>query len=108
MAEVDPMVLDVARRFAAEAVAKHPLCAVFLFGSHAKGCPRPGSDIDIAVVVPEIEGSDENPWLFMEANHELWEIATEIDFDIEVHLVQANKDRSGFLSSIVSTGLRVA
>lgn len=29
---------------------------VYLFGSYSKGCARPDSDIDIAVVVPSING----------------------------------------------------
>jgi predicted nucleotidyltransferase len=31
--------------------------AVFLFGSHARGDATPGSDVDIAVVVPEANES---------------------------------------------------
>lgn len=106
--KVDPMVIDAVERFALEARKSQPSCAVYLFGSHAKGCPRPGSDIDVAVVVPEIRGSAEDPWAFMNASDELWRIASEIDDSIEPCLIETRHDRSGFLSTIVSTGLRVA
>ena len=33
--------------------AKMPECDVFLFGSYAYGNPRPTSDVDLAVIVPD-------------------------------------------------------
>ena len=29
---------------------------VMLFGSYSKGCPRPDSDLDVAVIVPSFDG----------------------------------------------------
>ena len=102
------MVIDVSRRFAAEARRLLPSCSVYLFGSHAKGCARPGSDIDIAVIVPEIEGAAQDPWKFMAAGDQLLMTAAEIDFDIEPHLIEYKWDRSGFLGTVLDTGLRIA
>lgn len=107
MKKVSPMVIDAVEKFALEAKEVLPCCAVYLFGSHARGYPRPGSDIDVAVIVPEVKGSTEDPWVFMAASDELWRIATEIDDSIEPHLIEARNDRSGFLGTIVSTGMRV-
>jgi predicted nucleotidyltransferase len=51
----ESIVLTVRRYLAAlPAVGIHARRAV-LFGSHARGAARPGSDIDLVVVAPELE-----------------------------------------------------
>ena len=106
--KVDPMVAEAVGAFAEQAVRMHPGCAVYLFGSQAKGCARPGSDIDVAVVVAEVEGSASDPWRSMAAADELSLAASLIDYGIEPHLIESMHDRAGFLSVVVETGLRVA
>lgn len=49
----DEMIAKAAGILAAEA---GPHAKVILFGSHARGNARPGSDLDFLVIEPEVEG----------------------------------------------------
>lgn len=75
----------------------HPV-KVVVYGSYARGDQQPGSDIDVAVIVEEVEGD------FLDAEAGLYRIRRGIDERIEPVLLEMDKDRSGFLDTVVSTG----
>ena len=49
-------VVGIAKRYKRAVVTAIGPAKVYLFGSYSKGCARPDSDIDIAVVVPRVTG----------------------------------------------------
>lgn len=71
---------------------------IILYGSYAKGTNHMESDIDIAIIVKEVEGS------FLEKEARLYKIRRGIDSNIEPILLESNNDRSGFLEHILSYG----
>lgn len=71
---------------------------IVLYGSYAKGTNHSESDIDIAVIVSEVEGS------FLDKEARLYKIRRRYDINIEPILLESNKDRSGFLEHILSYG----
>ena len=73
---------------------------VYLFGSHSKGCARPDSDIDIAVVVPSITGD----YLSMAAL--LWRITMDVNTLIEPVLIE-EVHPSPLYEDILQTGIVV-
>jgi len=74
---------------------------VILFGSYAKGLQHADSDIDVAVVVKQIEGD------YFTYTPLLWKLRREIDDRIEPILFETNKDKSGFLETIVNEGIEI-
>lgn len=79
-----------------------PIKQIILFGSYANGTPHSDSDIDIAVIVDKITGD------FLELSLKLYRLRREIDARIEPLLLESNNDMSGFLDSIVKTGINLA
>ena len=109
MAGVQEMskVLEDSRKFATAALDVVPGAEVWLYGSYAKGCPRPGSDIDIAVVVPDGYYTDPDAWLA--DNKRLWEIAWDINEIIEPNLRIDSPDLMRFVELAVrGKGIRLA
>ena len=98
--------LDIARRFAPYALKQYPGAMVLLFGSYAKGCARANSDIDVAVLV-ERYPDDETPGDSWEKLRSLCLAAFDIDDRIQV-VVRSLQDTSGFVATILETGIRVA
>jgi len=72
---------------------------IVLYGSIAKGNWNENSDIDIAVIVNKIDDD------FLELSKRLNKLTRNIDNRIEPVLLQIDEDRSGFLSSILKTGI---
>jgi len=72
---------------------------IVLYGSYAKGNWTQNSDIDIAVIVNEINGD------FLLISKQLNRFTRNIDSRIEPILIQNGEDRSGFLSTILETGI---
>jgi len=72
--------------------------AIILFGSYIKGVPDEGSDIDVGVVFDGFEGD----WL--ETSAKLWRLRRDISLDIEPHLLDIAKDKSGFVEHVFKTG----
>ncbi len=98
--------LDIVRRFAPYALKQFPDAMVLLFGSYAKGCARASSDIDVAVLV-ERYPDDATPGELWEKIRPLYLDAFEIDDRIQV-VVRSLQDTSGFVATILETGIRVA
>ena len=76
-----------------------PDCEVLLFGSYATGRQREYSDIDAAVIVPEIEGD------FFTIAARLHHLRNDIEPMIEPHLLSRKDDESGFLAEVERTGV---
>lgn len=75
-----------------------PECEVLLFGSYVTGHPPDCSDIDVAVVLPEIQGG------FLTIAARLHHLRNDIDPMIEPHLLSRRDDESGFLHEVERTG----
>ena len=73
---------------------------VYMYGSYSKGNARPESDIDVAVVVPELKGD----WLDMSAK--LWLIAPEVNYLIEPVLID-KRYASPLYDDIMRTGIAI-
>lgn len=63
--EFYPDVEDVVMKFIAELRKRIRIRRVVLFGSYARGNPRPWSDIDLAVVSPDFHGGTEEDFLLL-------------------------------------------
>ena len=72
--------------------------AVVLFGSYAKDNANENSDIDVAVIFKGLTGD----WL--KVSSRLWNLAYDIDWDIEPHLLDTTQDKSGFVQHVFKTG----
>lgn len=57
MAAITPQTEAAVRTYAEQVKKDIPISAIYVFGSHAKGSARKGSDIDIAVFSPSF-GND--------------------------------------------------
>lgn len=73
---------------------------VYLYGSYSKGTARADSDIDVAVVVPEVKGD------FLNESSKLWNITWEVSTLIEPVLIDARYP-SPLYSEILATGTAV-
>ena len=93
-------VTEKINKFIASIIPEYNPRKVVLYGSYAKGTNTENSDINIAVIVDEVEGS------FIEKEARLYKIRRGIDANIEPILVEQNNasDRSGFLDHILSYG----
>lgn len=71
---------------------------VVLYGSFAKGNWNENSDIDIAVIMNTIDD-------YLETSKKINKLTRGIDTRIEPVLLQSNEDSSGFLSTVLNTGI---
>lgn len=85
-------------RFVESIIPEYNPKKIVLYGSYAKGTNNENSDIDIAVIVDEVEGS------FLEREARLYKIRRSIDANIEPILLEQKNDKSGFLEHILSYG----
>jgi len=72
--------------------------AIILFGSYVSGTPTDASDIDIAVVLDGFDGD----WL--KTASLLFRLRRGISIDIEPHLLDEQRDASGFVEHVFRTG----
>lgn len=70
-------VVSIARQYKQAVVNAIGPAKVYLFGLYSKGCARPDSDIDIAVVVPRVNGD------YLSTAASLWRITMEVNTLIE-------------------------
>lgn len=73
---------------------------VMMFGSHAKGYARTESDIDVAVIVPELKGD----WL--DISSALWVATLRVDTSIEPVLMDECHP-SPLYEDVLRTGIAV-
>jgi predicted nucleotidyltransferase len=71
---------------------------VILFGSHVNGKPHEDSDIDVGVVFNDFTGD------WRKTSSRLWNLAYDISWDIEPHLLDTAQDKSGFVKHVFKTG----
>ena len=96
--------IDAAKAFVPVAKEHFPYSALHLFGSYAKGCATERSDIDVAVIIPDYGAmAAEDIWL---AKRDLWMRGGAIDLRIEP-CVRTMQDGTGFVRTILETGIRV-
>ncbi len=91
-------ILNKVNKFARCVIENYDPEKIILFGSFAKGNARDDSDIDIAIIVNAIDGN------FLEHKAKLFKLRREIDEMIEPVLLEANNDKSGFLTEILRHG----
>ena len=71
---------------------------IILFGSYVNGNPHEYSDIDIAIIFDGYNGDRLETWTH------LVKLRRGLSFDIEPHMLDEKKDRTGFLEHIKETG----
>jgi len=102
LCRVDTMVersaIKNVRKYARLIRARFPVKTVMLFGSYARGCQKPDSDIDVAVVLKE------EPENVLATEAELYKLRRSIDLRIEPRLVDDTRDPSGFWQEILKYG----
>ena len=91
-------VLDTVKRYADAVKKEFSPVAVVLFGSYVKGAANEESDIDVGVIFDGYTGD----WL--EASSQLWNLAYDISWDLEPHLLDTQRDKSGFVKHVFKTG----
>lgn len=92
------IVVGIAKKYKRAVVNAIGLAKVYLFGSYSKGCARPDSDIDIAVVVPSVSGD------YLSTAAALWRITMDINTLIEPILIEENHP-SPLYEDILQTGI---
>ena len=71
---------------------------VYLYGSYSKGKARPDSDIDVAVVVPEVKDD------FLKASAILWSLTWDVNTLIEPVLIDQSHP-SPLYEDVLRTGV---
>ena len=94
-------VIEIVRKYKDAVLSKiDGPATVYLYGSYSMGKARSDSDIDVAVVVPEVKDD------FLKMSSLLWSVTWEISPLIEPVLIDARYP-SPLYSSILSTGVAV-
>ncbi|MBR1808884.1 MAG: nucleotidyltransferase domain-containing protein [Paludibacteraceae bacterium] len=93
-------VIEIVKRYKQMVSQQIDNAQVYLYGSYSKGNARPESDIDVAVVVPEVKGD----WLDISAK--LWLIAPEVNYLIEPVLID-KRYQSPLYDDIIRTGIAI-
>ncbi|MDR2505865.1 MAG: nucleotidyltransferase domain-containing protein [Oscillospiraceae bacterium] len=91
-------IINTVQRYADAVIKEFSPAAVILFGSYAKGVANDDSDIDVGVVFDGFTGD----WLSVST--QLWNLAYDISWDIEPHLLDVSQDKSGFVRHVFNTG----
>lgn len=93
-------VIDIVRQYKQLVLAHFGQASVYLYGSYSKGCARPDSDIDVAVIVPEIKDD------FLKASALLWSLTWNLNTQIEPVLLEENHP-SPLYEDVLLTGVRI-
>jgi len=91
-------VIDTVQRYVEAVKKEFSPSAVVLFGSYVNGAPHENSDIDVGVVFNGFKGD------WRKTSTRLWNIAYDISWDIEPHLLDITQDKSGFVEHVFMTG----
>ncbi|MBQ9463110.1 MAG: nucleotidyltransferase domain-containing protein [Bacteroidales bacterium] len=73
---------------------------VYLYGSYSKGTAHEGSDIDVAIVVPEVKDD------FLKASSLLWSLTWDVNTLIEPVLIDARYP-SPLYDDILASGVAI-
>ena len=93
-------VIDVVRRYKDLVVSAMGPAKVYLYGSYGKGTANEDSDIDVAVVVPEVKED------FLKASSLLWSLTWDVNTLIEPVLIDARYP-SPLYQDILSYGVAI-
>ena len=93
-------VIDIVRQYKELVQAHYAQADVYLFGSYSKGNARPDSDIDVAVIVPELKED------FLKASALLWSLTWNLNTLIEPVLIETIHP-SPLYEDIIRTGIRI-
>ena len=93
-------VIDVVRQYKERVLSAVGPASVYLYGSYSKGYARKDSDIDVAVVVPEIKDD------FLETSSRLWSLTWDVNTLIEPVLIDA-RHPSPLYADILQTGVLI-
>lgn len=93
-------VIDIVRRYKDAVVTAMGPVQVYLYGSYSTGKAHQGSDIDVAIVVPEVKDD------FLKASSLLWTLTWDVNTLIEPVLIDARYP-SPLYQDILSTGVAV-
>lgn len=91
-------IINTVERYADAVKKEFSPFAVVLFGSYAKGNAKEESDIDVGVIFNGFDGD------WMKTSSRLWNLAYDISWDIEPHLLDTMHDKSGFVQHVLKTG----
>ena len=92
--------LNLVRRYKDFITPDFPGAKVYMFGSYAKGYAHHGSDIDVAVVVPEYGGDR------LKRSSSLWKATLHVDTIIEPVLLKEG-ETSPLYEDVMRTGIAV-
>lgn len=90
--------IEIVKAYKQAILPLHKDAQVYLYGSFSKGVQRPDSDIDVAVVVPHIEGN------WFNVVPPLWTKARSINSRIEPVLMEQN-EHSPLYDDVMRTGI---
>jgi len=92
--------IDIVREYKKAIASKYANAKVYLYGSYSKGTAHKDSDIDVAVIVPSIEGN----WFAVVPP--LWHMARAVNTLIEPVLMPEG-EHSPLYDDIMHTGIAV-
>jgi len=93
-------VIESVRKYKALVLENLGQADVYLFGSYCKGTAHAGSDIDVAVVVPESKGD------FLKTSSLLWTLTWDVNTLIEPVLIEETHP-SPLYEEVLRTGVLV-
>ena len=93
-------VIDIVREYKRLVNTAIDDAQVYLYGSYSKGNAHANSDIDVAVVVPQVKGD----WLDVSA--QLWMLAPQVNYQIEPVLIE-KRFASPLYDDVMRTGVAV-
>lgn len=94
-------VIEIVKAYKKAVLTQVENAEVYLYGSYSKGTARPESDIDVAVIVPAVDGN----WL--ELSSKLWILAPQINYLIEPVLID-QRHPSPLYDDILRSGIAIA
>lgn len=92
--------IKIAKEYKKAVVKQFASASVYLYGSYSKGTARDNSDIDLAVIVPRLNGD------YMSTAAKLWRITMDINTLIEPVLIEECHP-SPLYEDILRTGVLV-
>ena len=94
-------VIRIVKQYKDAVTAQFGPVTVYLYGSYSKGNARPDSDIDVAVIVPKVDGD------FLKESAKLWRITLSVNTLIEPILIESAHP-SPLYEDILHSGIKVA
>ena len=93
-------VIEIVRKYKELVLSAMGPAKLYLYGSYGKGTAHEGSDIDVAVVVPELHDD------FLKISTLLWSLTWDVNTLIEPILIDARYP-SPLYEEVIATGIAV-